>query len=198
MATTHPKEERTLLLLKPDGVKRGLVGEVVRRVEQRGLKIVGLKMIRPTEAFIKEFLPGTESWKMGMGQKTLDTYSKYNRDPKRELGETDPLKIGEIIFGWLIKFWTSGPAVAIAVSGIHAIDMVRKIVGNTIPAKAEMGTIRGDYSVDSPVLANMEKRAIYNVVHASGDPAEAAHELKHWFKDSEIHGYERTEDSLYA
>ena len=183
MATTHPKEERTLLLLKPDGVKRGLVGEVVRRVEQRGLKIVGLKMIRPTEAFIKEFLPGTESWKMGMGQKTLDT---------------DPLKIGEIIFGWLIKFWTSGPAVAIAVSGIHAIDMVRKIVGNTIPAKAEMGTIRGDYSVDSPVLANMEKRAIYNVVHASGDPAEAAHELKHWFKDSEIHGYERTEDSLYA
>jgi len=136
MATTHPKEERTLLLLKPDGVKRGLVGEVVRRVEQRGLKIVGLKMIRPTEAFIKEFLPGTESWKMGMGQKTLDTYSKYNRDPKRELGETDPLKIGEIIFGWLIKFWTSGPAVAIAVSGIHAIDMVRKIVGNTIPAKA--------------------------------------------------------------
>lgn len=194
----HPKAEKTLMLLKPDGVKRGLVGETLNRVEQRGLKVVGLKMIRPTEEFIKKFLPSTESWRKGMGEKTLETYAKYNRDAKKELGLTDPLEIGNLIFGWLVEFWTSGPAVAVVVRGIHAIDMVRKIVGHTIPSKAEMGTIRGDYSVDSPVLANMEKRAIYNVVHASGDPAEAEHEIACWFTPQEVFEYERTEDSLYC
>ncbi|MEK7541692.1 MAG: nucleoside-diphosphate kinase [Patescibacteria group bacterium] len=193
---SHPKEERTFMLVKPDGVKRGLVGECVTRVEQRGLKVIAMKMVRPTEAHARGHYPGTEEWLRGMGEKTLESYRKYDKDPVKELGTADPLKIGEIIYGWNTEFLTSGPTVAIVISGIHAIDMVRKIVGKTLPAFAEMGTIRGDYSVDSPVLANLDKRAIHNLVHASGDSAEAAHEIRHWFGEGDIHDYKRAEEDI--
>ena len=193
---THPKEERTILIIKPDGVKRGLIGEALHRMEQRGLKIIALKMVTPKAAWVKGFFPGTDAWMSGMGNKTLETYAKYGKDAMKELGTNDALAIGKMIFEWLIEFWTSGPVVATVVEGVHAIDMVRKIIGHTIPSKAEMGTIRGDYSVDSPVLANMDKRAIYNVVHASGDPTEAAHEVVFWFTPEEIHGYTRADDSV--
>ena len=86
--------------------------------------------------------------------------------------------------------------VAVAVRGIHAVDMVRKIVGNTLPSSAEMGTIRGDFSVDSPILANASKRALRNVVHASGDLEEAERELKHWFKEEEMWDYKRVEEDI--
>ena len=101
-----------------------------------------------------------------------------------------------MVAGWNVEFLTSGPMVAMVVQGIHAVDMVRKIVGKTIPAIAEMGTIRGDFSVDSPTLANAGKRAIHNVVHASGDQTEAAHELKHWFSPREINEYKRAEEEI--
>lgn len=192
----HPKEERTCIIVKPDGVKRGLIGEVLTRIEQRGLKIIGLKMITPTKEFIEDFLPKKEEWLIGMGNKTLATYEQYGKDPIKEIGTANALEIGKKVKQWLIEFWTSGPVVAVCVSGIHAIDMVRKIIGKTIPAQAEMGTIRGDYSVDSPVLANMDKRAIHNIVHASGNPEEAAHEISHWFKESEIHFYKRAEEDI--
>ncbi|MBU3965357.1 nucleoside-diphosphate kinase [Patescibacteria group bacterium] len=190
------KSERTLLLVKPDGVKRGLIGEVILRMEQRGLKVIALKMVQPTVEHIEGFLPKSDKWLERMGNKTLGTYEQYKMDPIKELGTKDPLKIGKMIKKWLVGFWLSGPVVAMVISGIHAIDMVRKIVGNTIPAKAEMGTIRGDYSVDSPILANIGKRAIHNVIHASGDIEEATHETEHWFSPEEIHDYKRAEEDI--
>lgn len=192
----HPKEERTFMLVKPDGVKRGLVGECVRRIEQRGLKVIALKMVRATEEHAREHYPGTDTWLRGMGEKTLETYAKYGEDAEKELGTKDPLEIGKKVYQWNTEFLTSGPVIAIVISGIHAIDMVRKIVGKTIPAFAEMGTIRGDFSVDSPVLANAGKRAIHNLVHASGDPKEADHEIEHWFSPEEIHDYKRAEEDI--
>lgn len=192
----HPKEERTLVLVKPDGVKRGLIGETIHRIEQRGLKVIALKMITPTAEEAYKHYPQTENWLRGMGNKTLEHYQKYNVDPIQELGTADALEIGRMVSGWLVDFITSGPIVAMVIQGIHAIDMVRKIVGNTIPAKAEMGTIRGDYSVDSPTLANLGKRSIHNIVHASGDQSEAEHEIGHWFKDEEIHSYQRAEEDI--
>lgn len=188
--------ERTFMLVKPDGVKRGLVGEVVKRMEQRGLKIIAMKMIQASADHAHRHYPGTDEWLSGMGNKTLDTYQKYNKDVVKELGTNDPLEIGKIIYGWNTDFLCSGPVVAMVISGIHAIDMVRKIAGKTIPAFAEMGTIRGDFSVDSPVLANDGKRAIHNVVHASGDPEEAKHEIAHWFSEEEIHDYIRAEEDV--
>lgn len=190
------KSERTLLLVKPDGVKRGLIGEVIHRLEQRGLKVIALKMVHPTAEHIEGFLPKSDKWLEGIGNKTLGTYEQYKIDPVKELGTKDPLKIGKMIKKWLVDYWLSGPVAAMVISGIHAIDMTRKIVGNTIPSKAEMGTIRGDYSVDSPALANMDKRAIHNVVHASGDIEEAAHEVEHWFSPEEIHDYKRAEEDI--
>lgn len=192
----HPKEERTFILIKPDGVKRGLVGECVKRVEQRGLKIIALKMIRADAEHARTHYSGAEDWLRGMGEKTLESYAKYGKDPVKELGTADPVKIGKMIHEWLADFLSSGPVVAMVVSGIHAVDMVRKIVGKTLPAFAEMGTIRGDFSVDSPVLANLDKRAIHNLVHASGDAVEAAHEITHWFSADEIHDYKRAEEDI--
>lgn len=184
------------MLVKPDGVKRGLVGECIARIEQRGLKIIAMKMVWPTAEHARGHYPGTNAWLRGMGEKTLEGYAKYKKDPMAELGTADSLAIGKMIEEWLANFLSSGPVVAMVVSGIHAIDMVRKIVGKTIPAFAEMGTIRGDYSVDSPVLANDGKRAIHNLVHASGDPDEATHEIKHWFTEAEIHAYPRAEEDI--
>lgn len=194
--TMNLKEERTIVLVKPDGVKRGLIGEAIKRIEMRGLKVIALKMVKPTEEHVRMHYPNTEPWIRGMGEKTLETYAKYGKDPIKELGTADPLEIGKMVQKWNVEFLMSGPLVAIMISGIHAIDMVRKIVGKTIPALAEMGTIRGDFSVDSPILANMGKRAIHNVVHASGDPAEAAHEIEHWFSPEEIHDYKRAEEDI--
>lgn len=196
MKNTHPKEERTFMLVKPDGVKRGLVGECIRRIEQRGLKIIALKMIVSSAEHARLHYSGTEAWLQGMGEKTLATYRKYGKDPTQEVGNDDSLAIGKLVYQWNTDFLTSGPVIALVISGIHAIDMVRKIVGKTIPAFAEMGTIRGDFSVDSPVLANESKRAIHNIVHASGDPDEAAHEIEHWFSPEEIHDYKRAEEDI--
>lgn len=188
--------EQTVMLVKPDGVRRGLIGECIKRVEQRGLKVIALKMVMASEEQARKHYPGTDQWLSGMGQKTLETYAKYNKDPMKELGTADPLEIGKMIYDWNVELFMSGPVVAMLISGIHAIDMVRKIVGKTIPAFAEMGTIRGDYSVDSPALANEGKRAVRNIVHASGDLVEAAHEVTHWFTPQEIHDYTRSEEDV--
>lgn len=192
----NPKEEKTVVLVKPDGVKRGLVGEVIRRFESRGLKIIALKMIVASREHAHSHYPNTEEWLRGMGEKTLSNYKQYGKDPIKEIGTDDTLKIGKKVAEWNVEFLTSGPMVAMVVQGIHAVDMVRKIVGKTIPAMAEMGTIRGDFSVDSPTLANVGKRAIHNVVHASGDQSEAAHELGHWFLAEEINEYKRAEEDI--
>ncbi len=187
----HPKEERTFLMIKPDGVRKGLIGEIIRRVEQRDMKIVALEMFQPTKEQIDGHYPKDEKWIRRLGEKTLATYEKYGYDAQKELGTTDTLKIGKDVRGWLINFMTAAPLVKIVVQGIHAVDMVRKIVGATMPYQAEMGTIRGDFSADSPALANKEKRAVMNLVHASETPEEATHEIEFWFGKRQIFTYKR-------
>lgn len=190
------QQEQTLVLIKPDGVKRGLLGEIIRRIEQRGLKIIALKMFQADKAtLLKHYSDSTENLK-AMGDKTLATYQKYGMDAKKEIGTDDPVKIGKMVHGWITDFMSSGPIVKIVVQGLHAVEMVRKLVGNTMPSQAEMGTIRGDYSVDSAVLANAQKRGIRNLVHASGNLAEAEAEINLWFKAEEIHEYKRAEEDI--
>jgi nucleoside-diphosphate kinase len=187
----NPKEEKTFLMVKPDGVRKGLIGEIIKRIEQRDLKIVALEMFQPTYEQIDNHYPKDERWIKRLGEKTLSTYEKYNYDPKIELGTGDSFKIGQQVRGWIVDYMTSAPMVRIVVQGIHAIDMVRKIVGPTLPYTADMGTIRGDFSADSPVLANKEKRAIMNLVHASETKEEADHEINLWFGNSSIMDYRR-------
>lgn len=180
--------ERTFLMVKPDGVERGLVGEIIKRVEQRGLKVIALKMIMPTEEKIDGHYPSDEAWIRRVGQKTISTFEKYGKDVKAEMGTDDDLELGKEVRSWIMSTMTAGPVVPMVIQGLLAVDMVRKLVGPTIPAMAELGTIRGDYSVDSPILANTERRAILNLVHASETPEEAAHEIAYWFDESEIVG----------
>ena len=187
----HPKEEKTFVMIKPDGVRNGLVGEILKRFEQRDLKIVALEMFQPTKQQIDDHYPKSQEWIARLGGKTLSTYEKYGYDAKKEFGTIDPLKIGKEVRGWLVSFMASAPLVRMVVQGIHAVDMVRKIIGPTMPYQAEMGTVRGDYSADSPALANKEKRAVYNLVHASETPEEAKHEIEHWFGKAKIFSYKR-------
>lgn len=194
----HPKEERTVVIVKPDGVKRGLVGEIVDRFEKRGLKIIALEMFSATKAQIDDHYPKDEKWISRLGEKTLSNYEKYELNAKEELGTDDKKEIGLMVRGWLIDYMTSAPLVKMIVKGIHAVDMVRKIAGPTMPAAAEMGTIRGDFSVDDASAANRDKRAIHNIVHASETPEEAEHEIQFWFAPEEIHDYKRAEeDSMF-
>lgn len=195
-ATTHPREERTVVLVKPDGVKRGLAGEIIRRIEQRGLKIVALGMILATRDEMDNHYPKDETWIHRLGEKTKATYEKYGYDLETELGTTDLLEIGNMVRTWLLDYMTSGPIVKLIVQGTHAVDMCRKLAGSTMPASAEMGTIRGDYSVDSAAAANKDKRSVHNIVHASETTAEAANEIARWFTDKEIHAYRRTEEDI--
>lgn len=190
----HLKQERTVVLIKPDGVKRGLIGEIISRIEKRGLKIIALSMIKPEREQIDEHYPKDAGWIKRLGEKSFATYAKYGLDSLKEMGTDNPMEIGEQVRGWILDFMTSGPIVKIIVEGIHSVDMTRKLVGNSIPALAEMGTIRGDFSVDSTALANKNKRAVHNLIHASETQEEAKHELEFWFSVEEIHDYKRAEE----
>ncbi len=187
----NPKEEKTFVLIKPDGVRKGLIGEIVKRFEQRDLKIVALEMFQATRDEMDAHYPTDEAWIKRIGTKTEDTYKRYGYDITKDFGSTDHKVIGTVVRGWLIDFMTMGPMVKMVVQGVHAIDMVRKITGPTMPYLAEMGTIRGDFSADSPAIANAEKRAVYNLIHASETPEEASHEIEHWFSGETLYKYKR-------
>lgn len=196
MSLSHPREERTLLIVKPDGVVRGLTGEIIKRIEQRGLKVIALTMYQASKSEMDNHYPKDEAWIKRIGGKTLSTYEKYGYDAMKELGTNDALEIGQKVRGWLLDFMTSAPIVKMVVKGVHAVDMVRKLVGNTMPALADAGTIRGDYSVDSAALANKEKRSVRNIVHASETPEEAEHEIGIWFKKEELQDYKRGDEDI--
>ena len=190
------KEEKTLVLVKPDGVKRGLVGEVVKRIERRGLKVIALKMVQVGREHLENHFPKSEEWMQRLGEKTMKTFTEYGIDPIAAQGTSDTKELGRMVKESLFAYMQSGPIVALVVQGIHAIDMVRKLAGNTLPVFAEMGTIRGDYSVDSPAVANVEGRAIHNIMHASETQAEAENEIQLWFTPEEIHAYKRAEEDI--
>lgn len=191
-----PRKERTLVLVKPDGVFRGLVGQVISRFEIVGLRLVGMKMVWATKEQVRGHYPNTEEWLRIMGEKTHEAYKQYGIDVKKDMGTEDPVEIGKTIARWLEDYITMGPVVAMVWQGVHAISTVRKLVGNTLPVAAAPGTIRGDFSVDSNTAANLTKRPIRNIVHASGDQSEATHEIAHWFKEDELHSYRRVDEQL--
>lgn len=178
--------EKTLVILKPDAVARGLVGEIISRFERAGLKIVALKMVKATPRQIEEFYPSSEEWLRSVGNKLLKAYQELGVDPKARLGTDDPVALGRKVKENLVKYMTSGPIVLVVLKGNRAVEVVRKLVGPTSPHGAPPGTIRGDYSIDSPDYAAEEGRVIYNLVHASDSPAEAEREINFWFSREEV------------
>ncbi len=199
-AVRKVKFERTFCMIKPDGVMRGLVGDIISRLERAGLKIVAMKMSLPTEEQVRKHYPmSDEAWIARLGEKSLSGFDDLEAGAKDVLGTEDKTEIGSAVAESLVSFMTSGPVVCMVVEGMQAVNMVRKLAGNTLPFKAEMGTIRGDYSVDSPSVANAEQRSIHNLFHASENTEEAANEINLWFGDEQIHGYELTSEAvMYA
>ena len=192
----HHPSEKTLVLIKPDALLRGLAGEIIRRFEQRGLKIVAIKMQKPPLNHIRKHYQTNDKQLLAMGNRTIETCKAYRIDVKRTMGTTDPRKIGKLVWRWNVEFLSSEPIIAMVASGVNAVEVVRKIVGDTIPQNAAAGTIRGDFTVDSVILANANRRAMRNIIHASGDIREAKREINHWFRKNEIHSYTRADEKL--
>lgn len=189
--------ERTLVVFKPDAVQRGIVGEILTRFERLGLQVVGGKMITVTEELANKHYPvEREEFIKGMGNKTLENYEEQGIDPNKDFDDVDPKSIGLAIQKWLVDFITAGPVLALVLEGPHAVALVRKHVGHTLPFKAAPGTIRGDYSFDSSALANIDKRPLVNLMHASGDPEEAAFEIGLWFGEDELHEYQMAQTDV--
>ncbi len=180
-------KEQTLVLLKTDAVQRALMGEIIHRFEQRGLKIIAMKMVKPTKELAEKHYPATDQQLMGMGNKTLQAASEA--DVKRIFNCTDAKEIGKKLRAWLVDFLVSGPVVALVIAGHNVVPIVRKICGFTDPAKADVGTIRGDFGHTGIEVWNIKGSATKNLVHASGNNEEAKYEIGLWFKPDEIIEY---------
>jgi nucleoside-diphosphate kinase len=191
------RDQRTFVIIKPDGVMRGLVGEMILRIEKAGLKVIAMKMLTPTkEQIVAHYPMSDQAWVDRLGDKGLSTFKELELDAVEHLGTDDRSVVGRSVANSLIGYMTSGPVVAIVIEGLQSIDMVRKLAGHTLPAKADVGTIRGDFSVDTPAVANVQGRALHNLIHASETPEEAANEIKLWFDESELHPYKRVADDV--
>lgn len=182
--------ERTLVVIKPDGVKRGLIGEITARFEKVGLKVVAARFLTAERNLLEKHYPENreELW-IGIGNKTLENYKQYDIDPVKSLGTADPLEIGKMVRVWLMDYVSGGPVFAMVLEAPHAVELVRKMAGHTLPLISAPGTIRGDYAYDSSYLANSHKRAIENLLHASGTKEEADYEIPLWFTKDQIHSY---------
>jgi nucleoside-diphosphate kinase len=193
------RHERTLILIKPDGIQRALSGTILARFEQAGLKIVGLKMVQAHRTVLERHYPADEAWVRTVGGKTREAFESYGLDVKAMMGTNDPVAIGRQVRGWLIEFMQATPVIAAVLEGVHAVSITRKIVGKTLPVFAEPGTIRGDFSTDAPTVANAGRRPVRNLIHASGTVEEAEYEVTLWFTPQELYTYRRAdEDAMFG
>ena len=189
---SHPRYERTLTIIKPDGIQRGLVGEVIRRYERTGLKLIAIKMLVPTAEMIEEHYTLDPEWKMKTGKKNIKAYRDKGLVPPHE----DPIKQSNMILKKLREYLASGPVIAMIWQGAHAVDIVRKLTGNTEPLMSDVGSNRGDFVLDSYQMSDGDNRAVRNVVHASGSVKEAKDEIKHWFKPEELMDYKTIQEGI--
>jgi nucleoside-diphosphate kinase len=190
--------ERSLVLIKPDAVQRGIVGEILHRFERAGLKMVAAKLVVVSEELAQKHYPDTKKWKLKVGGNTIHDCEKYDIDIVESVGTDDPLEVGEKVKQWNVEFLTSGPVLAFVFEGVHAVERVRAIVGPTVPVLSPAGTIRGDFSLDSAISANRRGRSIYNLVHASGSVEEAKKEIELWFDEDELLEYRMVHEDLYS
>ncbi len=186
------KKERTLVVIKPDGIQRGLIGEILRRYERSGLKLVAVKMLVPKPDLIEKHYLVDPNWKTKVGTKTIDSYQKKGKTPPSD----DPVKIAEVVLGNLKRYLSSGPVIAMIWQGIHAVGVIRKITGTTEPLTSDVGTIRGDFTIDSYEVSDLDGRAIRNLIHASGSPDEAEKEIELWFQPDEIIKYRLVQEAI--
>lgn len=175
--------ERTLVIVKPDAIMRGIVGKVFERLEKVGLKLVACRMVKPTKQVLEQHYADDKEWITKLGEKSIETYKGFGVDVKEVLGTNDPLKLGEDVRKKLIQYMLIAPVILTVWEGVGAVNTVRKLVGGTTPVSADVGSLRGDLSYDSQLSAPLKNRAMMTIVHASGNKEEACKEIKLWFGD---------------
>lgn len=196
------QKQKVLLIIKPDGVQRGLIGKILKRFEQVGLTIIGLKFIWATKEQIVTHYPETEAWFKKVGERTLTNYANRVRlgakdlDAKKVFNTDDPVAIGKTVKKWLIDYLQESPLFFAVVEGYETIEIVRKLSGNTIPLLAAPGTIRGDFSHDTIDLANEQNRPLRNIIHASDTVEDAEKEVNLWFTKEELFDYKRADEEF--
>lgn len=189
----HPKKERTLVILKPDAVQRSLVGEIISRIERTGLKLVAAKFFVPTEEICTKHYNKDDEWFLAKGGKTIEDRKKAGLPIEKEA-----IEYGKDIVRGNVSFFTSGPVIPMIFEGNQSVAIVKKIVGGTEPTTSDVGTIRGDLTVDSYELSNFDGRAVRNLIHCTDNPSESEREINLWFKPEEIVNYRLvTEEILY-
>jgi nucleoside-diphosphate kinase len=194
MKEKHPSKERTLVIIKPDGLQRTLVGEIIKRYERVGLKLIALKMLIPTEEMATKhyYEVGGDAWLEEVGRKAAASYEKKGlKSPFPTFKDN-----GIAIMKANAKYLSSGPVVAMIWQGNQAAALVRKITGGTEPLSSDMGTIRGDFTLDTYQMADLDQRSIRNLIHASGNPEEAGKEIPIWFNENEILNYNNIQDKI--
>jgi nucleoside-diphosphate kinase len=189
--------EKTLLIIKPDAVKRAMIGTIIETFEKTGLKLLAAKMVRPEADVIRNHYPGTNEWLVEMGNKTLASFKQAGTDVQKVMGTEDPTKLGQFVYDRLIKYWQEGPIVAMVFEGPNAVPVARKLRGHTIPALSEPGTLHAAYSYDSSTLSSTLDRVVKTFIHASGSVEEANREIEYWFKGVKFESYKRETDELY-
>jgi len=180
----HPKKERTLVILKPDAVQRGLIGEIIKRIEQTGLKLVALKLALASEDQLWQHYNKDEEWFIKKGKRIIEDRQAAGLSVDKEA-----LEYGKAIIAALIKFMTASPVIPMVWEGNQAVGIVKKLVGSTEPLGSEAGTIRGDYTLDSYALASFDDRAVRNLIHCSDIVEEAEREISLWFNPEELLNY---------
>ncbi|MDA3802549.1 MAG: nucleoside-diphosphate kinase [Patescibacteria group bacterium] len=181
---TNPKKEKTFVMLKPDAVQRGLIGETIKRIEKTGLKLIAMKFVMATEEQLWKHYDKDDAWYIKKGEQTLAG--------RKSLGlpvEKEAIEYGKDIIRALINFMSCGPVVPMIFEGNQAVGIVKKIVGSTEPLSSEAGTIRGDYTLDSYRLSDLDGRAVRNLIHCSDPVEDAQREIPIWFSEEEILAY---------
>lgn len=188
--------EQTLVLIKHDGVSRGLVGEIITRFEKVGLKIVAMKLVSASLDIAKNHYPSTDDWFSNVGNRVIAEFKEKKLDIFAKFETDNAIEIGKKIKEWNIEYLTFGPILAIVFEGPNSIKLVRKMIGDTNPSIAVPGTIRGDYSLDNGDVASMYFRPIYNLIHASSSVEDAIYEIDLWFNKNEIYEYDLAHHSV--
>ena len=186
--------EKTLVVIKPDGVVRSLVGEIISRFEKTGLKIIAMKMVWADETLAKKHYVLDEAWARGVYEKAKKKYE----EEKKLFKYKDHMEYGGMIQQYNSSFLQEGPVIALVLEGPHAIEIVRKMVGTTEPRQASPGTIRGDLAmIESYELSNNKNRVLRNLIHASDSKESANREIALWFTPKEIHSYKKDLDKHF-
>lgn len=187
----HPHQERTFVILKPDTVQRSLVGEVIKRFERTGLKCTAMKMFTADEARLLQHYNKDDAWFLKKGQRTVEDMQAQGREVTKE-----PIEYGKDIIRTIVTYMVAAPVVAMVWEGNESVAVITKLVGTTEPKTSDVGTIRGDYTVDSYSHSSYENRSVRNLIHCSESPEEAEREIALWFKEDEIMKYTTAQERI--